>query len=594
MTFALPIAALFALLAPIVVYLYMRRPQRRDLAVPSILFWSASTQSPSRHRRALGRIRSWLSLILILVALTLLILAVMQPQLRGLLAPSHTVILLDSRLRMQATSETSESAFHRAKAAALALASQAGPNHKVAIIRVGAGVRALTPFTGDTAKLLGILELQSPDDGSGDFTDAIDLARDLLNDLPGSHEAQIVAITDRQLETPSPDVEQILVGSPAANVAITEFGTRATSGLANAREVTLRAQNNGPTPERVEIDIRLDDQLIDTIPLDVAAGQSAGRTFSVATPADPGSRGDLTATIREPDTLAADNIRRAIMRESEPKRVLLVTESNWFLERAIAANESLSFELLTPAFWKNSMVSAFDVIVFDQFVPDGLFPAAFDETKFLFFGKSPWDNGETSKGDFAITDFRIDSPLLRGADLTDTRISQITELSPSAPSDVVVSSGDTPLISAVRDANNTAQAFAFHFPIDATDLPLRAAFPILLANAIAELAPQPDNASERVGQTIVTDADSVTTVHAFDQAGFYQIEGNRLAVNPDARAESDHRINSTTPVANRLTGGMPGMWQLLALLAAFALLAEAALKRPNRRLTAQKSPPSRW
>ncbi len=258
-----------------------------------------------------------------------------------------------------------------------------------------------------------------------------------------------------------------------------------------------------------------------------------------------------------------DDVARAVVPIGGRPRVLLVTAGNYFLENALNADPEIAFELLSPEVWRNGMASSFDAVVFDDFLPEGLTKANAADGNFLFIGQNPWSMGTDERiANPVITNVETGSPLVTGLSLDGITINSAQAVDGLLP---VVESVDDALI-AVGDSG-TARTAVFGFRVQDSNLPLRIAFPLLVANTVHWLTGIEEPLTARAGE-IVRGADS-ELIGEFDVAGFYPVEdGRTVAINPAGGDESDLRGAATdgSALASTIRSGIP-LWKWLVGLA---------------------------
>ena len=221
------------------------------------------------------------------------------------------------------------------------------------------------------------------------------------------------------------------------------------------------------------------------------------------TPVPRAGSGRLTARLDVADALPLDNIAYALLPSDEPCRVLLVTTGNWFLEKLLAADPTLHFDLLAPDAFQPEMGRNFDAVIYDNSAAaSGL--KSLDEVvgNALFIKASPLGtDGPLEQPPVSDTD--ADSPLLRlvqWRDVTFLRAERVAV--PTLPGwkiEAPLRSVDHPLIIAgTRLLGNSVSAgdprrreqrvAVFAFDVGDSDLPLRIAFPLLISNTVHWLA----------------------------------------------------------------------------------------------------------
>jgi len=161
-----------------------------------------------------------------------------------------TVLILDTRARMQAMEPDGLQRFAKAKALAAGFIRQASGDRQMAMLSANASPMVVTPFTDDEKSLRQSLDALSPTDAGGDIESAIRLADNLLASRKG--ERRIVVYTDhapkdsaKKYQSP---VTYIACGSAIDNLAITRFATRPLfnspeTSEGPSRNVELRAKD---------------------------------------------------------------------------------------------------------------------------------------------------------------------------------------------------------------------------------------------------------------------------------------------------------------------------------------------------------------
>ncbi|MEO6787652.1 MAG: BatA and WFA domain-containing protein [Chthoniobacteraceae bacterium] len=607
MTWLQPWAAWFVAGVPVIVLLYFLRLKRRTLPVSTLMFWQRVQQESGRSA-FFRKFRHLLSLLLHLLIFLLLLGALARPVFdRGIREGSATVLILDTRARMQATEPDGRTRFESALHLARDYARQAGGGRNFALLTFAAAPAVAVPFTNDEKLLLDALTHVTPTDATGDIAAAVSLADSLLAARKGDH--RIVLLTaGANGAFPKTTSELIAhnVGTPCDNVAITRFATRQLPSNPETSEVLLEMQNFGRTPVRTEVELAFDGRMIEVKPIDLAPGELRVDIFRSVPRPIRGARGWLTAKLAANDPLALDNIAYATLPPARLNRVLLVSKGNTFLEKLLSVDSSLKFQFVTPESYQPGMSEKFEAVIFD-----GTTPASFDlnaaRGNFLFLKATPFGTKDAPLDQPVITDVDATHPTTRLASLQNVTILHAQPLALPAPHDgwtfsAPLRSAEHPLL--ITGERGRQRIAALAFDVLDSDLPLRVAFPLLIHGtlewlsgsrtesapslAAGEVLPLPSGVS--VAPVPLTappgprDVQSQPAVTGFFQPlrnGFYRVTDadsqSWLAVNTFSTAESDLRGSSgkPTPVSALPTSlaalhGWPP-WQWLAL-AAFALL----------------------
>ncbi len=571
MTWLQPWAVWFLAGLPLIVLLYLLKVRRRPATVSTLIFWQRVVQE-HRRRALFHRLRSLFSLLLHLLIFALIVAALARPTFdRFVRDGDSTVLVLDVRARMQATEGDGETRFAKAAREILALVRDASPGRQFALLTAGPQATVVLPFSGNERALRQAVEKLAPTDAGGELSPALDLAASMLSTRQGAKST--ILFTDRPAEKSSPSLSVHAVGTPRENAGITHFAARPLPASPSTSEVFLEVRNFGRSALKTNLQLRYDDRLLDVKPLAIEAGGKQTLVFpSLPRPA-AGARGHFTATLEAQDALAVDNVARVWLPPPRPVRVLLLTKGNVFLEKALSADPGVSYEMLTPEAWTETLGTKFDVVLCDDFLP----PAA-NGSNLFYVGNSPFRSTEKALDLPPLTEVDATHPTLRLIDFAQTTVLHAQPLTLPPPDAewtyaAPLRSFDHALfIVGERRGTKPVRMAALGLDLTATDLPLRVAFPLLITNTVHWLA----GAATEV--PLATRAGEGGHL----QNGFFPIaqDGRTswLAVNTFDEAESDLRFAGSTPPAPRATAKLPvalasfGAWPLWRYLALGALV----------------------
>ncbi len=512
MTLLNPAAFIFAALIPIVVLLYLLKIRRRDAVVTTLRFWQ-QLATDNRRRTFWQKLRRPLSLLLQLLLLALVLFALARPELGAFSfgGGASTIVVFDTRARMQAQVEGGGTRFDQARTVAAGFLRRAAPNNQAALLAAGARPLVVVPFSADESPLLSALQNLVAEDAAGSLEDSLALANELLASRP--YPRRVIVITDQtappRADSANGEVEWIAVGTPRENVGITQLAVRRLATSSADAEILLEIVNHGSTRQSGNVELAFDGRVFDLRPSDFASGQR--RTEVFATPplnrVPSNARGWITARWvpgdGRADALALDDIAYAVAPLPRPHRALLVTPGNPFLERCLSADDSIRFELLAPAAFEPASAANFDVVILDLPENHGADVLANQPAgNFLYIRHSPLglNDGELDRP--LVTEADVDDPLLRLTDLREVNFLRAASL----PFDArrgpqrrgawrvfsPLRSLDHALVLAGErepEGGRPGQRFvALAFGITDSDLPLRIAFPLFIYNAVHWLA----------------------------------------------------------------------------------------------------------
>jgi Ca-activated chloride channel homolog len=319
----LEIAAVWAGLAAVALWLYLhhRRPQHRK--VSTLRFW-ASVQPISQPRRRKLR-EPWAFLAQILFLL-LLVLALANPRWGPAIEGRNVVIVLDTSIWSQAHPAGEPAWIERERAEAMRLLNSLPGEDRVLLLRAEADAPPILPFTTDRGALRRAIQNAQPSSVAADLPRALEMGRAAL----GGTRRGLLAYVGPGLVDPgqarSLDEFRAEVESPESSGAQPQFLMRLVGDWASVqnRGITrLSLRRDAAQPDRWRLLTQLKNYSSEKADVALAFsvnGQSLGQRKvtippnGVANPEDEftwDSGGMLQAEITPPDALQADD--RAIV-----------------------------------------------------------------------------------------------------------------------------------------------------------------------------------------------------------------------------------------------------------------------------------------
>lgn len=485
MAFLAPLALLLGLLAVPIVVLYMLRLRRREVLVSSTLLW----RKLLRDREANApwqRLRRNLLLILQLLILAALVLALARPFLpTPSVVSGSVVVLLDASASMQAT-DVEPTRFEQAREIVDEWIGNLGGDDRMTLILAGRLPRVLASASNDREALREALAAAQPEAGSADWPAALALASGAAQ---GFSDARIVVVSDGGLTGDLPplpvETAYVPVGASGENLALLALaGRRIAPASGGEQEATTQllagVANLGAETQRALLSLELDGTLYDSRRIEVAPGERRNLTWEL-----PAGVETVAARLSEQsaDFLPVDDHAWAVFEGGASNRVLLVGEGNRFLEQALAVLPGVELFLASPG---APLDANYDLYVFDSTpLPESL-PAAP-----LFVVNPPPDSSNPLlevTGVFSSTAVTsvADSPLLQFVDWGGVSVRVARQVSAPWARPVISAEGGPLLLAGEQEGR---RAVVLTFALSDSDLPLRIAFPVLIANIASWLNP---------------------------------------------------------------------------------------------------------
>ena len=485
MNFLAPLAFAFAASIPVVIVFYLLKRKRVVKLVSSTLLWQkflADTQASAPFQKLQ---KNWLLYLQILL-LALAVLALTRPFFATTAKPAQLrVLILDGSASMQATDE-SPSRFERARTEALKWVDSLKQSDRMAtsdqmvILLAGANTEVKQSATSEKAALRRALHACAPSDSPTRLVPALKMAESLVRD---NKDAEIHLFSDGAVPELSDFENKALpliyhkVGQRADNLGITALDARANPEDATQRAIYASVGNFSSNTMSADLELLLDGQLLNTVPLTIPGGQTAPQVFKATQAKD----GVFTVRLTSKDDLAADNEASIVSLLPKPVNVLLVTRGNRLLEKALRAVANVQLAVA------NDLTDA--GAGFEFIVLDGVVPTAWPKGNVLAFRtvNTNWVESVAAVEAPVIVDWKSTHPLLRYAGFDNVQIVQ--SLTARAPTWAVsiLEAPQAPLILA-GDLGRQRIVWVGFDPLE-SNWPLRVSFPIFIANAVDWLNP---------------------------------------------------------------------------------------------------------
>jgi Ca-activated chloride channel homolog len=514
---------------------YIIKMRRRRFEVPFSHLWQRVLQTKDANS-LWQHLKRLISLLLILLILGLLLFASLDPTLGGQSRGARSVvILLDASASMKTLDGDDAGTISRmdaAKRRAHDLIDSMGGGDLAMIVKVDGQATPMSRFSNDRpmlhkvidgvagapeASLAGITASDTP----ADLTRALGAAADALRGRPnplivlisdGAYPEAQLGLVEWDKPTPAGsgdvveknlaaidlsgiDVRYLPVGRRSDNVGIIAFNVRRYIANKAAYEVFIEIQNFGSEPARRTLSLQNGSNPVDTRELELAPGQRIRQIYAQLPASDDNKLRAALKHVEGPggsDAFALDDIAYALLPARKKQKVLMVTEDNLFLEGALLVYDNVEPLKVTPAEYvaRPQVAEDMDVVIFDDFTPEAIPPPP---TSLLYFHPAGRHSPFTVRGDLKnprITEIDEDHPVMRWITLSDVYMDRSSTFAIDAKkgeSSLAFSVRDT-LIAAKRDGRRKIVAFGFSLPAagrdNATDLPMRVAFPMLLVNTL--------------------------------------------------------------------------------------------------------------
>ncbi|MGE0593045.1 MAG: VWA domain-containing protein [Vicinamibacterales bacterium] len=350
MTLTSPAALWLLALAVLLLFARRRRPAVRT-RVGTLALWQQISRNDASRLSTRVR-RHWLLVLQVLVVVAA-VLALARPMLSWQRA--RVALVVDTSSSMGAAASPDQVAVPGTPPQGTVI-SPAGPD-----TRLDAAVRMARAWVDDLPRSTRVVlwtaggqpvrlgEWGPRDDALRDALDTLAVTAQ-ADDIQGALRvaaaaddlAEALVVSDRAAPDTAalprrPAVSWRTVGESLDNVAVATIGARRVPGTTGG-DVLVRVRNDGDAVVDTVVELRRDDQVVETRPLRVLAHADA----SVVIPVLP-LTGLLAARVAPGDGQPLDDVRRLLLPDAEQVRVV-VTGEDYFVERALRANPFIRIE----------------------------------------------------------------------------------------------------------------------------------------------------------------------------------------------------------------------------------------------------------
>ena len=470
-----------------VIALYLLKQRRRRVQVATLLFWDKILKD-EQTVTSLSRLRKLLSLLLQLLFIALLVFALARPLVSDSLTGARRIVLFLDTSASMLVREGDGVRFDEAKSQALNLVKGLAQGDTMMLVTVDQHPTVIRPFTNSKRELESAIETLSPVHTETDFAAALEI----LDHLPESRQdTQVYLVTDGAFPpvpyTPGEDLQfaYLRVGEAENNVGITKFQARPLPDSPRDFQVHLEVANATDQTVTAELEFRLNGALTDAWELTLPPHELVQHRFSQYS----ATGGAIEVFLDSPDAFPIDNRAFGRLAPLPPVKVQLVMEGNLFLESALLTDQNVALDVVDPAEVKPA--ENYDVTIWAVAPPEET-PAG----NSVFVHHWPPDLGIVTEGELKsplITDWERNHPINRHLALQNVSIRSARKITAPDSFLPLIRSFDNPLLllqeskpgaNAPADPAEKRKVLIFAFDPLATDLPLRVAFPILIANAV--------------------------------------------------------------------------------------------------------------
>lgn len=349
--------SIFLLAIPGLILLYMLKKQNKKKQVSSIFLWQKIYET-SYADKPWQKLRNHLLLWLQILGILLFTAALMMPHIPwGKGYYKNTIFVIDCSASM-AILNHEETRYEAATRWVSDYLSQTKEKTKSYMITVADHATLTVAGSEKKDTILTAMKKAIPTYQVAHMDEGIQMAKSLGESLKEDYE--IIILSDQKISYVSGNIRQVWFGNSGCNGAISLM---ASSNNNDQKTILVQVVNKGNVSFKSDVSLYGEEALIDVQELSLDVGQRKTLHFILNTEDKAKDYAYFKSELAIKDGVEADNTYYYISEAQQRKKILLVTESNLFLEKALMTLEDCDIYKTTDL---HLLEEPYDLYVIDR------------------------------------------------------------------------------------------------------------------------------------------------------------------------------------------------------------------------------------
>lgn len=368
---------------PGIILLYLLKQKVVNQKISALNLWKEAYENVQAST-PWEKFRNNILMYMQIAALLLLILALMSPYITGSGSEySNVLIIIDNSASMSGLYSEDESKLDVAKEQAADYVNS-NDGTRYTIMTVSNTPELIISGSDDKGRVSDAVNNIETTDIAG----SLDQAASMVQSLVAAWKSyKVIAFTDSSANMQNINCEVVDLSIQGNNGAIQSLShTVSEDGTV---KVMARVDNYGSNSLNTDVNLYIGNKLYDIQNVTVEAGESSivyfkdiasGKYNSILA----GNTPYLMAELNSKDMLAGDNIVYDILDNGSENKILLVTDKNTFLEKALKISGSQTIDKVQPKDAEAADIEEYSLVVYD-----GVLPGELSETGNIIFINPP-------------------------------------------------------------------------------------------------------------------------------------------------------------------------------------------------------------
>ncbi|GAA0182384.1 BatA and WFA domain-containing protein [Clostridium sediminicola] len=458
----------FLLLIPLVVLMYILKQKFNEEKVSSLYLWDIVLKDVEVNT-PWQKLKKNLLLLLQILIIILLIFAAANPFINyNGTGMNNLIVVIDNSGSMSALYENN-TRLDEAKEKAISLIKSSPKGSAISVISMESEPNILISNSSNKSEVLRIVDNIEAKNATGNINESLSLVKSIAKQYDNY---KAVFYSDSDVELKDINGELISLSSKGDNVSLDHISSNVNEGII---KILVRLTNRSEIDLEREVSLYdSENTLLDINTIDIKAGETKTIFFNI----ENENKKWVYAEITEKDSLIEDNKIYYVIEQPETKKVILVTDKNLFIEKAISPINNVEL-------YKTSDINNIDEN-YDLYIFDGKLPEKLPEQGSLLIINPDKDIGlfkigkELEGGKVEIKDHRI-SEYIHKANFSVSKMKDVKL--PYWAQEIFSVKGYTVAFAGEYKGKKIG---VLTFDLHNSDFPLSAEFPIFMNNIVKE------------------------------------------------------------------------------------------------------------
>ena len=461
---------IFLIFVPLIILLYILKQKAEDYMYSSTFLWQEVYKNMEVNT-PFEKLKKNLLLLLQILIVLFLIIALMNPSLLlGNKNFKNIVVVIDNSGSMNTLYHDKTTRLDEAKIKASEYVRKQSNNTNFTILSASDTIKLEVSATKDKTLAMGKIKNIKETDLISDVDNNVAIIKTLINQWESY---QVVYFTDDTINLEDVNAEVVSLATQSNNLSLDYMNHIEEDGMIKA---LVKITSHSHQKTTTDINIYDDDKLLDVQEVTIEPKETKSILFDGL----KFSGSFLKAEINENDDLKNDNITYDVVRQKNKIKVLLVSQKNIFLEKALKTLPSIEVYKTNDIDIMDES-EKYDIYIYDNITPDKLPEKGniifFNPSNTMLFAEAGTkENGIATAEKSQITKYIEDLNII-------IREYKNLDRPKWATSFMKIDNQSV----AFFGQYNAQQIGVFAFDLHSTDLGLKPEFPVLIHNVINQM-----------------------------------------------------------------------------------------------------------